>query len=166
MRKTLILLYCLTIGFVGRWPLDSAHGAAADPKEICARVVNDDTVRRYNPALKEGFLKAYHRVFPDADGEPDQAELKTSSFRCMDSHLVACFVGANLPCGKIDTSKRNRGATAYCRSHRHDEIVPMSATGHDTMYTFSCAKGKARVKEQTWSLDRRGFATEIWKPMD
>ena len=166
MRKLVTGALCLTAILALSLAPDRTLAASASPQQVCSRVVNDDTIRPYTRSLKSGFLNAYRRAFPDAKEAPDEAELKTASYRCMDGHLMACFVGANLPCAKIDTSKRNRGATGYCRRHRNEDIVPMSATGHDALYTFSCVNGEARVKEQTWTLDHRGFASEIWKPIE
>jgi len=132
----------------------------------CARVVNDDTVRSFKPSLKFGFLKAYKLLFPDDPNEPDSGQLKLASFRCMDGHLLACFVGVNLPCGKLDVSRKNRGAAAFCRQHPDENTVPMAATGHDTIYFFKCSKQSAEVKEQNWTVDYRGFGVELWKPMN
>jgi hypothetical protein len=131
----------------------------------CSRAGNDDRVRPFEPALRSGFLKAHKLLFPDSAG-PDEAELKTASYRCMGSHLLACFAGANLPCGKLDTSKNNQGATAFCRQNPKADTVPMSATGHDTIYFFTCSNGSAKIKEQNWKVDRRGFGVDLWKPMD
>ena len=107
-----------------------AQGASQSYADRCSREVNDDTPRPFEASLRAGFVRAYKRLFPDAQGEPDTAELKTAYFRCMDGKLLACFVGANLPCNKLDTSKTNRGATAFCRQHPNKDTVPMAATGH------------------------------------
>jgi hypothetical protein len=143
---------------------DSIQQSPAAAK--CSQVGNDDTVRPFEPSLRSGFLKAHKRLFPDSQSKPDEAELKTAYFRCMGGHLLACFVGANLPCGKLDTSKENQGAIAFCRQNPRADTVPMSATGHDTIYFFTCSKGRAKIKEQNWTVDRRGFGVELWKPMD
>jgi hypothetical protein len=132
----------------------------------CSRIGNDDTARPFEQSLKAGFIKAYKRRFPDDMNEPDDHELKSAVFRCMDGRLLACFVGVNLPCGKLEVSRKNRGAVAYCRQHPGSSIVPMAATGHDTIYFFTCSKNKAEVSKQNWSVDHRGFGIELWKPMD
>jgi hypothetical protein len=132
----------------------------------CSQTGNDDTVRPFDPSLRAGFLKAHKLLFPDRKDKPDETELKTASYRCMDGHLLACFVGANLPCAKLDTSTENKGATAFCRQNPEAVSVPMSATGHDTIYFFSCSNGSAKIKEQNWKVDGRGFGVDLWKPMD
>jgi hypothetical protein len=132
----------------------------------CSQVGNDDTVRPFEPSLRSGFVKAYALLFPNNQSKPDEAELKTAYFRCMDGHLLACFVGANLPCGKLDTSRKNQGAIAFCRQNPRAGTVPMSATGHDTIYFFTCSNGRAKIKQQNWKVDRRGFGVKLWKPMD
>jgi hypothetical protein len=159
--------------FLTALALASPRGAMAEesiqqsPAAIaCSRAGNDDTVRPFEPALRSGFLKAHKLLFPDSADKPDEAELKTAYFRCMSGHLLACFAGANLPCGKLDTSKNNRGATAFCQQNPKADTVPMSATGHDTIYFFACSNGRAKIKEQNWKMDRRGFGVDLWKPMD
>jgi hypothetical protein len=167
MRLSIFVVTCFLVWFA---EFTSPRGAMAEesiqqsPAGIaCSRAGNDDTVRPFEPALRSGFLKAYKLLFPD---KPDEAELKTGYFRCKGGHLLACFAGANLPCGKLDTSKNNQGAIAFCRQNPKADTVPMSATGHDTIYFFACSNGRAKIKKQNWKVDRRGFGIDLWKAMD
>ena len=66
----------------------------------------------------------------------------------------------------VNAARSSAGATAFCKQNPKADTVPMSATGHDTIYFFSCSNGRAKIKEQNWKVDRRGFGVELWKPMD
>lgn len=170
MRKFIPLLTCaLTVLAASLFPLQGISQTVVEKVSWagkCARAGNDDATRPFEQSLKAGFIKAYKRRFPDDTNEPDEGQLKSAVFRCMDGHLLACFVGVNLPCGKLEVSRKNRGAVAYCRHHPGASIVPMAATGHDTIYFFTCSKTKAKISKRNWSVDRRGFGIELWKPME
>ncbi|PWE75476.1 hypothetical protein XF30_00650 [Bradyrhizobium sp. SUTN9-2] len=142
-----------------------AEGAAAKEGlfEHCASVRNDDNVRNYEPTLREPTVKAFKKLFPDAGAEPDPSTFATQAqYRCMDGRVTVCFIGANLPCVKINTAKDNPGADAFCRNTPDDAPVAAYATGHESAYSFKCRAGRAVVDRQTWKLDKRGFAEKIW----
>jgi hypothetical protein len=141
--------------------------AAAGLVEQCARVQNDDTVRRYDPSLKAGLLKAYAQLFPQARIPPDEREFQAgSNIRCMDGRLLACFIGANLPCSKMNTARDNKGADAFCRANQDAPVVPAFATGHDAAFNYRCVAGRAEITGETFPLDARGFAASLWAPVE
>jgi hypothetical protein len=149
--------------------LSAGQAAGADPglAARCARVHDDDTVEGYVPALHEGFVKAFERLFPSASQPPDEREIQAGAhIRCMDGHLLACFTGANLPCSKMNAARDNRGADAFCRANPDAPAVPAFATGHDTIYQYRCVSGRADVTGTLLDLDRRGFAARLWTPLD
>jgi hypothetical protein len=80
----------------------------------------------------------------------------------MDAKVMVCFVGANLPCAKINTAKNNPGVIAFCKENPNAGLVPAVATGHDSAYAFKCHGGTPVVDGTTWTLDKRGFAKRIW----
>ena len=80
----------------------------------------------------------------------------------MDGKVLACFVGANLPCAKMNASRENPGADEYCKANPNEDFVPAVASGHDTVYSYKCQDGKAVVTGAVWALDKRGFATKLW----
>jgi hypothetical protein len=140
--------------------------AAAEGTQSCAIVRNDDTPRPYDPRLHEGFVRAFHLLFSRAKTEPGDALLRTGVYRCANGHALACFVGANLACGKVNTARNNPGAEEYCRSNPDAADVPMFATGHDTIYAYACLHGRTVVKRTLLKPDRDGFASSLWAPMD
>jgi hypothetical protein len=144
-----------------------ASAGFAGPVEQCAQAGNDDTVRRYDPSLRPGLLKAYAALFPQARMPPDDQEFQRGAhIRCMNGHLLACFTGANLPCAKMSTARHNTGADAYCRTNPTAPFVPAFATGHESAYAYRCVDGRAEVSGETFKRDPRGFAASLWTPIE
>src|SRR5262249_27186567 len=52
--------------------------------------------------------------------------------------LLGCSVGANLVCAKAERRRTLPGATAWCRDNPGSNVIPMSATGHATIFAWSC----------------------------
>ena len=147
--------------------LPAVQPALAGMAEQCAQMQNDDTVQRYDPSLRDGLLKAYARLFPQAPKPPDNRAFEAGAHvRCMNGKLLACFTGANLPCGKLNTARDNTGADAFCRTNPDAPVVPAFATGHDAAYAYRCANGHAAVTGETFQPDPRGFAASLWAPID
>jgi hypothetical protein len=143
------------------------QAANPDTAARCAQVRNDDTVRPYDPSLRAGLIRAYAGLFPDASPPPPEAQLKLGAhIRCMNGRLFACFTGANLPCGKMNTARDNQGADDYCRANADADVVPAFATGHDTIYSYRCASGRPVIVGPPLTLDARGFAARLWAPLN
>ena len=133
----------------------------------CSRVHDDDTIHGYVPALHDGLIRAFERLFPSARTPPDEGEIQAGAhIRCMDGHLLACFTGANLPCAKMNTARDNPGADAFCRANPDADSIPAFATGHDTIYRYRCVSGRLDVTGTAFELDSRGFAAQLWAPLD
>lgn len=135
----------------------------ADLAAVCARLGNDDKLRDYRPSLRERTALAFKKLFPNAQGAPDDASWKTQAqYRCMNGKVMVCFVGANLPCAKMNTMRKNTGADAFCRDNPIADNVPAFATGHDTIYAYRCRGGQAEITGTVQQLDHRGFARSLW----
>lgn len=143
-------------------PIQAARDTAAVEAERCAAAVDDDEVRPYMPALR--------RVFSDAFAEngeaPDLGALRTGVWRCMDHHLVGCLIGANQPCARMNTMRRNPGADGFCRDNPDSAFVPLAAAGHDSIYDWRCAGRQAVIGRTAYQLDPRGFAVGLWRRLD
>jgi len=88
---------------------------------------------------------------------------RASYFRCADRQLLVCTVGANLPCGKADTRRALPGADAWCADNAGADFIPMSATGHATIYRWRCAGPRAVIAGTVLSVDPRGFIADYWR---
>jgi hypothetical protein len=109
-----VTLYCLSIAMS-----QSKDAAAKEGLVHCASIRDDDKVRGYDPSLRERTIKAFKSLTPSTRGEADSSDIDTQArYRCMDGKVMVCFVGANLPCVKINAAKDNPGADALCRIRR------------------------------------------------
>jgi hypothetical protein len=136
----------------------TAHAEA--PKILCEHVGTDDTAR----PIPQDLVPAMNAAF--AMRMPDREVMNTSVFRCAEGHVLVCTVGANLPCGKADTSRApNPAIERWCRDNQDASVVPAAATGHDTIYEWRCSAGRPQIVRQTLHVDPRGFVAEFWKKL-
>lgn len=135
----------------------------ADLVAVCARLGNDDSIRDYDPSLRAGTASAFRKLFPDAKNGPVEDSWQTQAqYRCMNGKVMVCFVGANLPCTKMNAQRGNPGADMFCRDNPDAGSVPAYSTGHDSIHTYRCRNGKAEATGTTRQLDQRGFAKDLW----
>jgi hypothetical protein len=94
----------------------------------------------------------------------DTALVRGATFvRCAGPTLMACSIGANLVCGKADTRRSNPGATRWCRDNPGAKIVPLAATGHATIFEWSCVGRRTVRGNAVTAADRHGYIAENWK---
>ncbi len=127
------------------------------PRAYCARVENDDELR----APLRSLGSAIQRLFKI----DRNYALKTTYYRCADGDVLLCNVGANLPCGKANTSEVLPAATQWCEAHENSDFIPMAVTGHDTIYNWRCIGRIARPGDPVGKIDARGFFVEYWKKL-
>jgi hypothetical protein len=136
--------------------------AIADPFTYCAKAGTDDRVGLPAGEQAAVLLEPYARA---AFGVSPNVPLAASSifWRCMDTKVYVCAVGANLPCAsRANQAKRNRGAQSFCREHPDAADVPAYAVGHDSVYEWRCTAGRAVRGAPVATIDRRGFRADIW----
>lgn len=137
--------------------LSAGAQAAESPAQYCRRVGGDDALR----PLPASLVPAAKRVF--GLDMPDDAVRRGTVFRCMEGAVLICTTGANLPCGKANTSRRLPAAERYCRENPDASVIPMFVTGHDTIYAWRCQGAQAVAGEPAEALDARGFVAGLWK---
>jgi hypothetical protein len=94
----------------------------------------------------------------------DENAARSAAFvRCAGPQLLACYVGANLSCFKADTRRTLAGATAWCRDHPGSAFVPMFATGHATIYDWSCKNDQAVAGRILMPVDAQGYIAGNWR---
>jgi hypothetical protein len=179
MKKMIVPLLCVLLAsFAAACSTGSAGpGAAAgsaptsavftDPAAYCAAVGTiDKPDARYTgapvpDAVINGFKKA---AGLESSTEPMDMLRKTTIWRCMDGKGYACNFGANLQCD----SKANTDRTAsqalvdYCKANPDSQVVPMSVTGHDTIYSWQCVKDTPQIVQQIAQVDKAGYLQTIW----
>ena len=94
----------------------------------------------------------------------DSAVVGNGAFvRCVGAKLMACAVGANLVCDKADQRRELPGATEWCRDNPRSDSIPMFATGHATIYEWSCKRRRAVAGKVIVTVDPQGYIAENWK---
>ncbi len=160
------LLLAVSGALVGKAVLAVDSGLeVSDPFTYCERMGTDDRLTGAGSASSETAVKILEPYLRAALQLPAGAPLAPGSvyWRCMQGKVYVCAVGANQPCGsKADRAKRNPGAETYCRENPAATDVPAFATGHETIYSWRCAAGKALRGAPIAKLDRRGFRSDIW----
>lgn len=92
------------------------------------------------------------------------AALRDAAYvRCVGPTLMGCYVGANLVCGKADTRRQLPGARAWCREHPGASFIPLAATGHATIYAWSCQGTRAVAGKIVQPVDARGYIKGNWR---
>ncbi|MCI4680809.1 hypothetical protein K9U39_08405 [Rhodoblastus acidophilus] len=126
----------------------------------CASIGDDDRTRPIPAETVPAALKLFK--FPaDAAGFVQASTV----YRCMGGAVWLCNHGANLTCAKADVSRASKGAEAFCRQNPGAAVVPMVATGHNTIYSWKCVGGKPQIASAE-KVDRRGFIANQWKRLD
>lgn len=139
-----------------------APASAQDVRAYCARVGDDD---RMQPVPSDLIANA-RRMF-DVPAEATDSYLQAAtSVRCMNGAVWLCNEGANLICGKADVSRVSPGAERFCRQNPGSIGIPMSATGHATVYDWECFGKHARIAGRITQVDPRGFIAGNWKQLE
>ncbi len=141
--------------------------AFTDPFAYCAAVGTIDkpdahyTGTPVPDTVINGFKKA---AGLESSTEPMDMLRKTTIWRCMDNKVYACNFGANIPCdSKANADKTPSPALIdFCKANPDLRGVPMSATGHDTIYTWNCVQGNPQIAEQIAHVDQAGYIQEFW----
>jgi hypothetical protein len=155
MRTVNLLAIALAV-----WSFALAGARAEDLNAYCARVGDQDQPKPIPPDLVSQAI----RLFYVTPVDPQQVE-KSTVYRCMRGALWLCNYGANLSCAKANVSRVSKGAKNYCREFPNSSVVPMFATGHETIYTWECAGEEPRIKAAE-KVDERGFIANQWKRLD
>lgn len=151
MLKTLMITMLLVAAALAVSPAE-----AASPSALCA---GKGTVDATTP-IPQSLVPAALALF----GSDDATFIKRSTvYRCMDGQVWLCNYGANLVCDKANTSRRNPGVEQWCKEHPRSPDVPMAASGHDTIYSWTCAGTKARIAGVASKVDPRGYLADNWK---
>jgi Tol biopolymer transport system component len=147
-----------------------AQKTYTDPFEYCVAVGTLDTpdARYTGPQISDAIINGFKTAAGlENSTEPMEQFQKTTIWRCMDSQVYACNFGANLPCdSKANTDKTPAPEMEdYCKANPDSDFIPMSVTGHATIYTWRCAKDAPELLEQIDKVDAAGYLASIWYPI-
>lgn len=139
-----------------------AASGATDPFAYCETVGTMD--KPAGEALPEKLIQALVKTNVVSADMPQLKEQGFVQWRCMDKKVLACVVGANIPCeAKADTNKEpNTGMNEFCKTETNADNIPAAATGRETVYVWSCKDGKPVVGEQVTQVDAQGYPADFW----
>ena len=129
----------------------------ASPAQVCHRLGTDDTLRPVPASVVPEVNALFHTRLPP------QVAMKTTVFRCDGGQALVCTAGANLPCGKANTSRHNAGARRWCRANPDARSIPAYAVGHDTVFAWRCRGSEPEIQRQVYTVDYRGFIPAFWR---
>lgn len=158
IRSSLALYLFVAIGGT---PLKCAEAVAQDLRAHCSQVFTDDQVR----SIPKSLIPAARWTFGFSAKMSDRIVQASTVVRCMNGIAWLCNYGANLVCDKADVNRDSLGAEEFCRENPDSIGVPMSATGHATIYEWKCVGQQPRIIRQVNQVDARGFIAENWKPL-
>jgi hypothetical protein len=123
-------------------------------KQAHRRAISDVTVGHIDALAAAGAyeLSGMANGCAHALGLPDGRDFRPESYywRCMNRMVFVCAIGANIPCGaKADLAKRNLGADKYCQDNPEATFVPAYATGHETLFAWSCSRAQFALTPST-----------------
>ena len=136
-----------------------------DPAAYCAavRTIDKPDGRYRGPAVPDWMARALKK----AEHSPEDTPLDVfthAAWRCADGRVLACFYGANLPCGEKADPRRapTEPVVAFCRAEPESEIVPAYVTGRRTVFEWRCRAGKPAIVRRVATVDRQGYAAKYW----
>jgi hypothetical protein len=157
-RRTLHRLLPVFVALAAAWTVRPPPAQAATPAAVCARIGTDDTLR----PIPESLVPAVNAAFGTA--MPARLAMDATVFRCATGRVLVCTTGANLPCGRANTSRTpGPGAVAWCRDHPNAAFIPTVATGHDTIFAWRCQGDVPQAGQQLLQVDPRGFIATYWQ---
>jgi Tol biopolymer transport system component len=138
-----------------------------DPFAYCAAVGTMDMpdARYTGPQISEEIINGFKVAagLEESTMPMDMFE-KMTIWRCMNGQVYACNFGANLPCNsKANTDKTPSPVMEdYCKANPDSEFIPMSVTGHSTIYSWYCVKDTPELLDQIENVDAAGYLAQIW----
>jgi hypothetical protein len=163
-----LLLAGAALAACGATPAPAASSTPAtytDPFAYCAAVGTVDTLGAAytGPKVPESVAKGLQKALNAPDTPLDALE-NGSYWRCMDGHVYACFVGANLPCeAKANTDRTPTQAEIdFCQQNPDSDFIPAVVTGRETVYEWRCLNGMPEIVKQLTQPDAQGFLSDIW----
>jgi hypothetical protein len=160
--RSLLLAACVVAA------LGAATGARAawdNPVDYCRAVGTIDApdTQYVGPALPDWIVRSLMRAVHAPPSAP-MSVFRHATWRCLDGAVLACSVGANIPCDqKADPSHTaSVGAKRFCRQNPATDVVPAYAAGHATIFEWRCAAGDPVIARQVLDVDAAGFPSAFW----
>jgi hypothetical protein len=160
------LLAVLLVG-CARPTVAPAAQTYSDPFQYCAAIgaIDAPDARYTGQAVPDAVIDGFKQAAGlTQSAEPQETLRQTTIWRCMDGKVYACNFGANLPCdSKADTNEEPTQAMRdFCAQNAGADAIPMSVTGHTTIYSWGCQAETPLILEQIDQPDAAGYLSRIW----
>lgn len=138
-----------------------------DPFAYCSAMgtIDSPDARYTGTAVPDEIINGFKQAAGlGSSTEPMDMLRQTTIWRCMDSKVYACNFGANLPCdSKANTEKTPaQELKDFCAANPDSDSIPMSVTGHETIYSWHCVGDSPEILDQIAEVDAAGFIANIW----
>ncbi len=119
-----------------------------------------------NPApLPASLVPAAEKAFGIHTADTGWVE-RSTVVRCMGGQLLACNMGANLPCGKANTATTLPAGDDWCRQNPNADFIPAYISGHDSAEHWRCANGAPAIAGPPEPVDAQGYLSNYWKILE
>jgi hypothetical protein len=135
---------------------------AAAPAKAGNLCQGDDAALQPLPAA---LVPEVQRVFGLQNEDAGWAR-KSTVIRCMGGKTWACNYGANLPCGKANTSSAMPAGDDWCKQNPNSDFIPAYITGHDSIRQWRCVDGAPAATGAPAEVDAQGFLVAYWKVLN
>ncbi len=147
------LAVVLVIRFSAKSGQQNAHTTILlykDPFKFCSFVSTADSPSANpfweGPDLPAVITDKLAQILQTPGG--GSALVATTVWRCDGGKVLACTVGANLNCGKANTSREPTDAMVqWCADGSHTDM-PASVSGHETIYAWAWQDGSPVIVRQ------------------
>ncbi|HTW28999.1 MAG TPA: hypothetical protein VME92_17870 [Acetobacteraceae bacterium] len=163
-----VIVALLALGLLRATPCAAAGTAGpgfTDPAAYCAAVGTlDRPDSNYTgPAMPDWIARALRRV----TGAPPDAPLRffrQGAWRCDHGRVLACGVGANIPCfQKAEQSRVPTAAErAFCEQRPDSSVIPAYVASHATIWLWRCRGTEPVIVRQVLHVDDQGYPSEFW----
>ncbi len=147
-------------------PTQAAPTTFADAFAYCAAVGTIDAPdSRYTGAkMPDAVAQGLKKASGASADAPIQMFTDNAFWRCADGKVMACTVGANLPCTeKASTDKTpTQDEKDFCQANPSADVIPAVVTGRATVYEWRCNGGVPEIVKQVADVDAQGYLKGIW----
>jgi hypothetical protein len=168
MNRHFNLFSLVALGLACAWLVACTAQPAtySDAFAYCAAVGTIDTPdsRYTGPKMPDAVAQGLKKASGAAPDAPMELFTDNAFWRCADGKVLACTVGANLPC--MEKASTDRTPTQeekdFCQANPAAEVIPAAVTGRATVYEWRCTNGAPEIVQQFAQVDAQGYLKDIW----
>ncbi len=120
--------------------------------------------RYTGPKMPDAVAQGLKKATGASADAPISLFTDNAFWRCAGGKVMACTVGANLPCTeKAVTDKTpTQDEKDFCTANPSADVIPAAVTGSATVYEWRCTSGAPEIVKQVADVDAQGYIAGIW----